>query len=103
MTKSSAVNATDVPAPVPAALNSALVIRGELLTIQTQERVELTDVTDRIVSAVSKSGVREGIASLWSMHTTCAVFINESQKALHADIKRLLEEMVEREADWMHN
>ena len=69
----------------------------------TQERVELTDVTDRIVSAVSKSGVREGIASLWSMHTTCAVFINESQKALHADIKRLLEEMVEREAHWMHN
>ena len=37
------------------------------------------------------------------MHTTFAVFINESQKALHADIKRLLETMVERDTDWMHN
>ena len=37
------------------------------------------------------------------MHTTCAVFMNESQKALHADIKRLLEAMVDRDADWKHN
>ena len=37
------------------------------------------------------------------MHTTFAVFMNESQKALHADIKRLLETMVDRDADWMHN
>ena len=43
------------------------------------------------------------MVSLWSMHTTCALFINESQKALHADIKRLLEAMVARDAEWMHN
>jgi secondary thiamine-phosphate synthase enzyme len=79
------------------------VVRGEVLTVQTQERVELTDVTDRVVSVVSEANVREGIVSLWSMHTTFAVFMNESQKALHADIKRLLETMVDRDADWMHN
>ena len=37
------------------------------------------------------------------MHTTFAIFMNESQKALHADIKRLLETMVARDAGWMHN
>jgi secondary thiamine-phosphate synthase enzyme len=37
------------------------------------------------------------------MHTTCAVFINESQKALHADILRVLEQVVDRDADWQHN
>jgi secondary thiamine-phosphate synthase enzyme len=37
------------------------------------------------------------------MHTTFAVFMNEAQQALHADIKRLLEMMVARDADWMHN
>src|SRR5262249_43899992 len=67
------------------------------------ERVELADVTDRVVALVGQAGVREGIVSLWSMHTTFAVFINESQKALHADIKRLLEAIVDRDADWMHN
>jgi len=78
-------------------------VRGETLTVQTENRVELTDVTDQIVALVRGSGVREGIVSLWSMHTTFAVFINESQQALHADIKRLLEMMVARDADWMHN
>jgi secondary thiamine-phosphate synthase enzyme len=78
-------------------------VRGETVTVQTENRVELTDVTDQIVGLVRGAGVREGIVSLWSMHTTFAVFMNESQKALHADIKRLLETMVARDADWMHN
>ena len=37
------------------------------------------------------------------MHTTCAVFINEAQTALHADIRRLLEQIVARDGEWMHN
>jgi secondary thiamine-phosphate synthase enzyme len=102
MTKSSAVNAREAAEPRSTA-SGGLLVRGETLTIQTQDRVELTDVTDRLSALVRDSAVREGLVSVWSMHTTCAVFINESQKALHADIKRLLEEMVERDTDWMHN
>ena len=34
---------------------------------------------------------------------TCALFINEAQPALHADIKRVLEDIVERDGQWMHN
>ena len=104
MTKSSTVNVRDVPASVGAAASTGgFMVRGETLTVPTEERVELIDVTDRIVALARKSGAREGIVSLWSMHTTFAVFMNESQKALHADIKRLLETMVERNTDWMHN
>jgi secondary thiamine-phosphate synthase enzyme len=102
MTKSSAINAESA-APSASALTGALTIRADTLTVVTAERVELTDVTDRVRGLVAASGVREGIVSLWSMHTTCAVFINEAQRALHADIKRLLETMVDRHADWMHN
>ena len=103
MSKSSAANGREVPAPAVSAAGGGLVVRGDTLTIQTEQRVELSDVTDRIVALARKSGVREGIVSLWSMHTTFAVFMNESQKTLHADIKRLLETMVDRDADWMHN
>jgi len=102
MTKSSAINAESA-APSVSALTGALTISADTLTVVTAERVELTDVTDRVRDLVAASGVREGIVSLWSMHTTCAVFINEAQRALHADIKRLLETMVDRHADWMHN
>ncbi len=103
MSKSSAVNGTEAGQGATSAAKGALVVRGDTLTVQTHERIELTDVTDRVVAIVRDAGVRDGIVSLWSMHTTFAVFMNESQKALHADIKRLLETMVDRDADWMHN
>ena len=104
MSKSSTVNARDVPASgVAAPATGGFIVRGDTLTVPTEERVELIDVTDRIVELVVASGIRDGIVSLWSMHTTFAIFMNESQKALHADIKRLLETMVARDAGWMHN
>jgi len=104
MSKSSAANETETAqSATTSASSGAVVVRGDTLTVETQERIELIDVSDRVISLVRESAVREGIISLWSMHTTFAVFMNESQKALHADIKRLLESMVDRDADWMHN
>jgi secondary thiamine-phosphate synthase enzyme len=37
------------------------------------------------------------------MHTTCTVFINEFQTALLVDIKKFLESVVARDAEWLHN
>jgi len=87
----------------PAGSAGPLVIRAEILPVESCERLELIDVTDRLATFVQAAGVAEGVLSVWSLHTTCAVFINEAQQALHADIKRVLEEMVERHTDWMHN
>ena len=71
--------------------------------IQTDERIELVDLTDRSWSSIRQSSVREGMVSLWSMHTTCAIFINEAQKALHRRHQPFLEQMVARDAEWLHN
>ena len=103
MSKSSAGNATETGQGATSAAGGSVVVRGDTLTVQTHERIELTDITDRVMAVVREAAVREGIVSLWSLHTTFAVFMNESQKALHADIRRLLETMVDRDADWMHN
>lgn len=90
--------------PVQAAsVTGPLVVHAESLLVQTENRIELVDITDVVMERIRQSGVREGIASLWSMHTTCALFINEAQKALHADIMRVLEQVVDRDAEWMHN
>ena len=56
----------------------------------TRFGMELIDVTDIVVERVRRSGIREGTVSLFSLHTTCALFINESQKALLADITQFL-------------
>ena len=84
-------------------LQGPLAVHAESLVVQTDRRVELVDITETIMERVKQSAIREGLASLWSLHTTCALFINEAQKALHADILRVLEQVVERDAEWMHN
>jgi secondary thiamine-phosphate synthase enzyme len=80
-----------------------LVVHAESLELQTTDRVELVDLTEQIRELLRRSPVREGLASLWSLHTTCAIFINEVQPALHADIRSFLEQVVAREGDWLHN
>jgi secondary thiamine-phosphate synthase enzyme len=102
MHKGSAVTARSGPA-ARGALTGTVVLHADSLVVETTDRVELVDLTDRLMAMARLSGVREGMASVWSMHTTCALFINEAQKALHADIKRLLEQMVARDGGWMHN
>ena len=90
--------------PVQAAsMTGPLLVHAESLLVQTDQRIELVDITDTVMARVRASGVREGTANLWSLHTTCALIINEAQKALHSDILRVLETVVDRDAEWLHN
>ena len=104
MSKGSTVTAREMPVlDLASATAGGLIVHGETLVIQTNQRIELVDLTDRVMAYVRQLNIREGLVSLWSMHTTCAVLINEFQTALLADIKRLLEDVVARDAEWMHN
>lgn len=69
----------------------------------TSERMQLINITDRINDIVRKSGVRDGLVHLQSLHTTTAVFLNEWQDALLLDVRTLLHELVPRERPWRHN
>ena len=60
----------------------------------TSDRMQLINITDRINEIVRKSGVRDGIVHLQSLHTTTAVFLNEWQDALLQDVKRFLDDVV---------
>lgn len=104
MSKTSTVTVRDTPlAETVSRVSGTLSVSSETFVIETDQRVELVDVTNRVMDYVRRSGVREGIVNLWSMHTTCAVFINEFQQALLTDIKAVLEKMVGRDEEWLHN
>jgi secondary thiamine-phosphate synthase enzyme len=104
MSKSSTVTVRERPVEeVASAKAGGLVIHGETIIVSTDQRIELVDLTNRIMEFARRFNIREGLVSLWSMHTTCSLFINEFQTALLTDIKRFLEQMVARDAEWMHN
>jgi len=104
MSKSSTVTVRERPVEdVASATSGGLTIHGETFVVQTDQRVELVDLTNKVMEYVRHFNIREGIVSLWSMHTTCSLFINEFQTALLSDIRRFLEQMVARDAEWLHN
>src|SRR5215203_5721330 len=104
MSKSSVVTVRETPVPkTTSASVGGLAVVAETIDVDTTDRVEIIDLTDTVMSIVRRSGVREGLLSLWSMHTTCTVFINESQGALETDIKAFLEDIVARSKYYQHN
>ena len=104
MSKSSTATVRNSPVDNVASVTSGgLVIHGENFVIDTHDRIELVDLTDRVMECVRRLEIREGMLALWSMHTTCALFINESQTALLDDIKRFLEDVVAQDRYYRHN
>ena|SRR5579864_665812 len=86
--------------PVP---QSGLKIFSRIVDWITSERMQLINITDRINEVVRKSGVRDGMVHLQSLHTTTAVFINEWQDALLHDVRAFLDQIVCRDQGWRHN
>jgi secondary thiamine-phosphate synthase enzyme len=69
----------------------------------TNERMQMLNITDRVNDLVRKSGVRDGIIHLQSLHTTTAVFLNEWQDALVGDVKDFFENVIEQNQYYRHN
>ena len=90
-------NGSDTPAP------SGYRMFNRVVDWITTERLQLINVTDRINEIVRKSGVRDGIVHLQSLHTTAAVFLNEWQDALLHDVRTYLDHLVPAGREWRHN
>lgn len=81
----------------------AVACHCDMVTLNTTERIELIDLTPRVRDFIRRLHVSDGLLHVWSLHTTCSVFVNEDQEALKKDIRRLLERLVPRDEAWLHN
>jgi secondary thiamine-phosphate synthase enzyme len=69
----------------------------------TSDRMQLLNITERVNEIVRKSGIRDGLVHLQSLHTTTAVFINEWQDALLQDVRAFFEQVVDGHRYYRHN
>jgi secondary thiamine-phosphate synthase enzyme len=72
-------------------------------TLSSEERTEVSDITKLIRDAVHQVPISNGIALINTMHTTCALFINEFQSALIDDLRRLIERLVPERNGYRHD
>src|SRR6266550_9132344 len=96
---------TTAPAESPsqAATQGTYKVFNRIVDWITNDRMQLLNITDRMNELVRKSGVKDGIIHLQSLHTTTAVFINEWQDALVHDVKNFLDQVVVQDQYYRHN
>lgn len=75
----------------------------QTVEVRSRSRVEFIDVTSKVRDAITKSGVRDGIAVVFVTHTTAAVTINEAaDPAVPSDIINKLSQLVPRDGSYQH-
>lgn len=65
----------------------------EYLTLCTDKRYQIINITPQVETALKKSGIKEGLCLVNAMHITSSVFINDNERGLHADFLRWTEEL----------
>jgi len=71
--------------------------------LRTVGGLTVTDITEDVQAAVRESGIREGIACVYSPHTTCCVRVNEFESGFLEDFTDLLRRIVPSESYYAHD
>lgn len=75
----------------------------EYLIFQTKNRRDYLRITDKVRSAVLKSGIQEGMVLVSAMHITAGVYVNDNEPGLIADIDEWLESLAPSGRDYRHH
>ena len=70
---------------------------------RTDQCGQFVDVTDDVLDLVSRSEVQNGMALVYSPHTTCAILINERETGFIRDFGTLIESLVPQDGPYSHD
>src|SRR5438552_16873079 len=62
--------------------------------LRTTGGLTVTDITDEVQEAVRRSEITDGIACIYSPHTTCCVRVNDLEEGFLEDFTSLLRRLV---------
>ncbi len=75
----------------------------KIISLETKSREELVDITARVTGAVEKSGIVDGLISIYSQGATAALMIQENWDAsVPEDVVSFLKELIPR-GIWLHD
>jgi secondary thiamine-phosphate synthase enzyme len=80
-----------------------MTILRDTLALATTAPIEFVDLTDAVRAWVRASGLRDGLLTVTSPHTTARVTRNEREAELQKDMVRFLERLAPAAAEYGHN
>ncbi|MDP3742041.1 MAG: secondary thiamine-phosphate synthase enzyme YjbQ [Candidatus Micrarchaeota archaeon] len=73
------------------------------ITVNTTGENELIEITEKVQDAITKAEINNGIALVYSQHTTASVLINEYERGFFHDLKNSLSRLAPKNLSYQHN
>ncbi len=77
-------------------------IHTDYMTVHTKQSREFINITSNVKVAMEKSGIRDGIILISTLHANSAVFVNDEEPGLLQDVAEWLEKLAPRRDDYKH-
>ena len=75
----------------------------EKISVKTNKRVELVDITDKVKTFVTRSKISSGVCIVFCPHTTAGLTINENaDPAVQSDMINIMNKLVPVSSDYTH-
>lgn len=67
------------------------------ISVSTQNRYQLIDITDQVEKALAKEKVKDGLCLVFAPHSTAAILLTENESGLKNDWLKILKKLVKDE------
>jgi secondary thiamine-phosphate synthase enzyme len=78
-------------------------VKTASITLSTKGHADIHDITEQVASAVEKSGLKDGTATVFCPSSTSAVTTIEYESGALSDLRRLFDEIVPADREYAHN
>ena len=78
-------------------------IHTKQLHINTLNRIDFINITNKVQQIITESGVKDGIVLINPMHITASIFINDAESGLIQDFQEWLEKLAPKNFNYHHH
>lgn len=73
------------------------------IELSTRGNADVQDITDAVADSIARSGIRDGIVTVFCPSSTSALTTIEYESGCISDLRRLFDEIVDPRRDYAHN
>jgi len=78
-------------------------VKSVPLRLNMKGKTQVENVTDLVRKALTGTGLKAGLVTVFIKHTTASVMIIEDEPGIRADTKAVWDRLVPADPDWQHN
>lgn len=80
-----------------------MLVRSVAFRVKMNGGTQIENITKQVQEALSDSGLKTGIVTVFAKHTTASVLIIEDEPGIRVDTKTLWDRLIPADPSWQHN